>query len=104
MLGEHYAGIRRWTPTFLDAFVFQGVPAAALMRAIDMLRDMNRRAVLTLPKSAPISFIREGLSAIGFWTAFWEEWGDGGATTAPVTGFASNRGLLRRQIGPARLV
>jgi hypothetical protein len=29
------------------------------MRAIDMLRDMNRRAVLTLPKSAPISFVRE---------------------------------------------
>ena len=50
---------RRWAPTFLDAFVFQGIPAAAaLMRAIDMLRDMNRRAVLTLPKSAPISFVR----------------------------------------------
>src|SRR3984893_13165120 len=48
MLGEHYAGIRRWAPTFLDAFVFQGVPAAAaLMCAIDMLRDMNRRAELT---------------------------------------------------------
>src|SRR6476646_1049132 len=60
MLGEHYAGIRRWAPTFLDAFIFQGVPAAAaLMRAIDMLRDMNRRAVLSLPKSAPLSFIRE---------------------------------------------
>ena len=27
MLGEHYAGIRRWAPTFLDAFVFQSVPA-----------------------------------------------------------------------------
>src|SRR5216684_6198131 len=60
MLGEHYAGIRRWAPTFLDAFVFQGVPAeAALMRAIDMLRDMNRRAVPSLPKSAPIGFVRE---------------------------------------------
>jgi len=35
MLGEHYAGIRRWAPAFLDAFVFQSVPAAAaLMRAI----------------------------------------------------------------------
>src|SRR5712672_398059 len=46
MLGEHYAGIRRWAPAFLDAFVFQSVPAAAaLMRAIDTLRDMNRRAV-----------------------------------------------------------
>ena len=60
MLGEHYAGIRRWAPAFLDAFVFQSVPAAAaLMRAIDTLRDMNRRAVPSLLKSAPISFIRE---------------------------------------------
>ena len=60
MLSEHYAGIRRWAPAFLDAFVFQGVPAAAaLMRAIDMLRDMNRRAVPGLPKSAPIGFVRE---------------------------------------------
>src|SRR5258705_893425 len=47
-------------PAFVDAFVFQSGPAAAaLMRAIDTLRDMNRRAVPSLPKSAPISFIRE---------------------------------------------
>src|SRR5271155_2348499 len=60
MLGENYAGIRRWAPAFLDAFVFQSVPAAAaLMRAIDMLRDMNRKALPSLPKSAPIGFIRE---------------------------------------------
>src|SRR5215469_4732439 len=60
MLGEHYAGIRRWAPTFLDAFVFQSVPAAApLMRAIDLLRGMNRAAVPGLPKTAPTSFIRE---------------------------------------------
>src|SRR3979490_1670476 len=40
MLGQPYAGIRRWAPAFLDTFAFQGVPAAAaLMRAIDMLRD-----------------------------------------------------------------
>jgi len=60
MLGEHYAGIRRWAPAFLDAFVFQSVPAAApLMRAIDLLRGMNRAASPGLPKSAPTSFIRE---------------------------------------------
>ena len=29
------------------------------MRAIDMLRDMNRRALPSLPKSAPIGFIRQ---------------------------------------------
>ncbi|HEX3416358.1 MAG TPA: hypothetical protein VHT21_08145 [Stellaceae bacterium] len=60
MLGENYAGIRRWAPAFLGAFVFQGVPAAAaLMRAIDLLRDMNRGVLPSLPKSAPIGFIRE---------------------------------------------
>src|SRR6202049_1153271 len=60
MLAPHYAGIRRWAPAFLDALVFQSVPAAAaLMRAIDMLRDMNRKTAPSLPKSAPISFIRE---------------------------------------------
>jgi hypothetical protein len=43
MLGEHYAGVRRWAPAFLDAFVFQSVPAAAqLMRAIDLPRGVNR--------------------------------------------------------------
>jgi TnpA family transposase len=60
MLGEHYSGIRRWAPAFLDAFDFQSVPAAAsLMRAIGMLRDMNRAGTLDLPKSAPTSFIRD---------------------------------------------
>src|SRR5205814_541598 len=61
MLGEYYAGIRRWAPTLSSMpSSSRRVPAAAaLIRAIDMLRDMNRKAVLTLPKSAPISFIRE---------------------------------------------
>jgi len=60
MLGEHYAGVRRWAPDFLATFAFQGVPAAAsLLRAIDMLRDMNEAARPKLPKSAPTGFIRE---------------------------------------------
>ena len=60
MLGEQYAGIRRWATAFLEAFVFQGVlAAAALMRAIDMLRDMNRKTAPSLPKSAPVGFVRE---------------------------------------------
>jgi hypothetical protein len=43
MLGEHYASMRRWTPAFLTTFTFQGVPAAvSLLRAIDVLRDMNQ--------------------------------------------------------------
>jgi hypothetical protein len=60
LLGEHYTGVRRWTPAFLATFTFQGVPAAAsLLRAIDMLRDMNDAARPSLPKSAPTGFIRE---------------------------------------------
>ncbi len=60
MLGEHYAGIRRWAPAFLEAFAFQSVPAAAaLMRAIESLRDMNRMATPSLPKSAPTNFVRQ---------------------------------------------
>jgi TnpA family transposase len=60
MLGEHYAGMRRWAPAFLATFAFQGVPAvASLLRALDMLRDMNEAATPKLPKAAPTGFIRE---------------------------------------------
>ena len=49
-----------WSPAFLATFAFQGVPAAAsLLRAIDMLRDMNTATTLSLQKSAPTGFIRE---------------------------------------------
>ena len=34
-LGEHYAGIRRWSPAFLAAFEFESVPAAASLHARD---------------------------------------------------------------------
>jgi hypothetical protein len=60
MLGEHYAGVRRWAPAFLATFAFQGVPAAAsLLHAVDILREMNEAATPKLPKSAPTGFIRE---------------------------------------------
>jgi TnpA family transposase len=59
-LSEHYATVRRWAPAFLATFSFQGVPgAASLLRAVDMLRDMNEAAAPRLPKSAPTGFIRE---------------------------------------------
>jgi hypothetical protein len=59
-LPEHYAGLRRWAPTFLETFAFQGVPAAAsLLRAIDTLRAMNKTAASNVPKSAPVGFMRE---------------------------------------------
>jgi TnpA family transposase len=58
-LGEHYAAIRRWSPGFLAAFAFESVPAsAALMRAIEILREMNKTDAATLPKSVPTGFVR----------------------------------------------
>ena len=55
-IGEHYAGIRRWSP----AFAFEGAPAAAsLMRAVEVLREANRKGSATLPKSAPTGFVRQ---------------------------------------------
>ena len=59
-LGEHYAGVRRWGPAFLKTFTFQGVPAVSpLMRAIDILRQLNSGTLRSLPDAPPTSFIRE---------------------------------------------
>ena len=50
--------LRRWF-TFLEAFVFQGVAAAApLLRAVEVLRAVNRTGATTLPDSAPTAFVR----------------------------------------------
>ena len=64
-IGEHYAAARRWSPAFLDAFAFEGVPAAAsLLRAVAVLREANRKGATRLPLSAPIGFVR------GRWAAY----------------------------------
>jgi TnpA family transposase len=59
-MGEHYAGIRRWSPAFLAAFEFESVPtSASLMRAIEVLREVNSTGASVLPKSAPTGFVRQ---------------------------------------------
>ncbi|MGH7173197.1 MAG: Tn3 family transposase [Gemmataceae bacterium] len=59
-LGEHYAGIRRWSPAFLEAFAFESVPASAsLLRAIEVLREANRTDKPAVPASAPTGFVRQ---------------------------------------------
>lgn len=58
-LGEHYAGVRRWSPAFLSAFEFESVPASAsLLRAIEVLRERNSKDTSDLPKAAPTGFVR----------------------------------------------
>jgi TnpA family transposase len=57
-LDEHYAGIRKWSPAFLETFKFEGVAASAsLMRAIELLCEMNSSGK-PLSKSAPTGFIK----------------------------------------------
>jgi TnpA family transposase len=57
-LGEHYAAVRRWSPAFLQAFAFAGVPAcASLLRAIELLREANRSGTPIAQKSAPTGFV-----------------------------------------------
>ncbi len=59
-LPEHYAGVRHWSPAFLAAFTFDGVPASAsLLRAIEVLRQANRAGTPVLPDTAPTGFIRQ---------------------------------------------
>ena len=59
LVGEHYVAVRRWAPAFLEALIFEGVPAAAsLLRAIEMLRQVNRGGAAALPNSAPTAFVR----------------------------------------------
>ena len=58
-LSDHYPAVRRWSPAFLEALTFESVPAAtSLMRAIDLLRDVNQRRVQHLPSEVPIGFVR----------------------------------------------
>jgi TnpA family transposase len=58
-LGEHYAGVRRWSPAFLATFAFEGAPAAAsLLRAIELLRQTHRSGKSALPKTTPTGFVR----------------------------------------------
>ncbi len=59
-LGEHYAGVRRWSPAFLGTFEFASVPASAsLLRGIDVLREANRTGASVLPDTAPTGFVRQ---------------------------------------------
>jgi len=58
-LGSGYARFRRYTQRMLAAVDIQGGPAAEpLLKAIKVLRDLNRHKDTALPADAPISFAR----------------------------------------------
>jgi hypothetical protein len=77
-LDTQYTTIRRWVPAFLDAFVFQAAPTAEpLLRAIDILRDLNAAGRRALPPEIPLEFVgrrwrRHVVSDDGINRRYWE--------------------------------
>ena len=58
-MSESIGSIGSWAPAFLEAFQFEGVPAAAsLLRAVEVLRSANRASRSSLRKSTPTGFVR----------------------------------------------
>jgi hypothetical protein len=56
---SRYSTIRQFAPTLLDAFQFRGGrTAAGLLRAIGIMRELNRTGERVLPAHMPTGFIR----------------------------------------------
>jgi len=54
-----YGQVRRYAPQLLEAFEFKAAPACEeLLRAIDVLRAVNKNGTRRVPDDAPTSFIR----------------------------------------------
>jgi hypothetical protein len=59
LLNERYASMRKFAPMLLANFEFQASPGTdELLKAINILRDMNTVGKRTLPDEAPTSFVR----------------------------------------------
>jgi len=57
-LGTHYATLRRYAPAFIGTFNFNGIPAVEdLIRAVNMLDEMNVLRQRKLPANVPTSFV-----------------------------------------------
>jgi TnpA family transposase len=60
-LVRRWPSLRPFAPALLDAFAFEGAPAAAnLLKAVTLLREINHAGKRSLPKAAPVCFIRRG--------------------------------------------
>lgn len=54
---ERYGTIRRFAPAFLEAFAFRAAGGgASLLRAVEILRELNRRGRRDVPDDAPLPF------------------------------------------------
>ena len=59
LLDERYSSVRKFAPLLLAHFEFHGAPAAAeLLKALDLLRDLNASGKRTLPEHVPAGFVK----------------------------------------------
>lgn len=57
---DQYPQVRQYSPTLLSMFEFRvAPPSAALLKAIELLRDMNGSGQRKVPRSAPHGFVRQ---------------------------------------------
>ena len=60
ILTERYAMLRKYGPKLLSRFEFRAsAPAKPLMKAIEVLREMNASGRRTLPREVPTAFIKK---------------------------------------------
>jgi TnpA family transposase len=60
-LVQRWPAMRQFAPALLEAFAFEGTASASgLLKAVSLLRDMNRAGKRTLPGTTPLGFIRRG--------------------------------------------
>jgi TnpA family transposase len=59
LIDEGYDQMRRYTPRFLEAFVFKAAPAGQkILDGIAAIREINKNKVRTLPSDVPLDFIK----------------------------------------------
>jgi len=58
LLTDYFSTLRKYAPSFLEAFQFRGPPVAqSLLDAIDLLRSMNQSGGRKVPATAPLGFM-----------------------------------------------
>lgn len=59
LVGNHYGQLRRYAPTFLETFEFNGAPVTKpLLEGIEVLKAVNTSGARRLPDDVPTMFVR----------------------------------------------
>ena len=59
LMTNSYPVLRRYAPQFIAAFEFRSAPASEqLMKAVELLRELNKTAARKVPDDAPRGFVR----------------------------------------------